>query len=75
MTTQTLFAPLATIADDARKRFDDAIYQRKHNTTTTAADLWAELKVAQETPGFASGFTCMGILNELKDRKQIPAWR
>ena len=75
MTAATLLAPLDTIASDARKSFDDAIYRMEHNTKTTAQDLWAELKVAQETPGFASGFKCMGILNELKDRKQIPAWR
>lgn len=75
MTSNLLFAPLESIAIDARRSFDDAIYRMNHNTKTTAQDLWAELKVAQETPGFASGFKCMGILNELKDRKQIPAWR
>lgn len=62
---------------ETKKKFDDAIYRVKTNTTKTADDLWAELKVAQNdttTDGFTSGIKCVSILNELKRRGQITDW-
>lgn len=76
MATNTLLAPLSTLASDTAKRFDDAIYRTKHNTAVTAQELWSDLTVAQESTGggLVSGLTCAGILNELKARGQINGW-
>lgn len=59
---------------EARKKFDDAIYRTKTGDTTTADQLWDELKEAQETTtdGLVAGLQCMGIMNQLQRRGQIP---
>lgn len=76
MATDTMFSPLNAIISDAEKRFDDAIYRTQRGKTNTAQELWADLAIAQESPGdgLVSGLTCAGILNELKARKQISGW-
>lgn len=57
---------------EARKKFDDAIYRTRTGDTTTAAQLWDELKEAQETTdGLVGGLKCTGILNELERRGQV----
>lgn len=68
---QMSFAP---VLDDARKKFDDAIYRMKTGETKTVDELWEELRQAQETDtdGLVAGFRCTSILNQLSRRGQIP---
>lgn len=63
----------ASIWDESRKKFDDAIYRARTGDTTTATDLWDELKEAQESTedGLVAGLRCVGIYNELERRGQI----
>ena len=58
---------------EARKKFNDAIYRTRTGDTTTATDLWDELKKAQESTedGLVAGLRCAGIYNELERRGQI----
>lgn len=64
---------MAPVWVEARKKFDDAIYRTRTGNTTTAAQLWDELKESQETTtnGLVSGFKCVGILSELERRGQV----
>lgn len=67
---------MAPILDEANKRFSDALYRLKHDDKRTAADVWAELKKAQNEPGMVSALRCVSILNELTRRGQIADdWR
>lgn len=59
---------------DATKKLDDLIYQLENDTTVTANDLWVKLKAAQDSTTTESAYTCVGILNQLKARKQITDW-
>lgn len=66
------FAP---VWDEARRKFDDAIYRARTGEVKTADQLWDELKISQETTtdGLVAGLQCTGILNQLARRGQIPA--
>lgn len=68
---------MAPVWSEARKKFDDAIYRMRTGDMTTAAELWDELKEAQETTtdGLVAGLKCAGILGQLQRRGQIPAGR
>lgn len=59
---------------DATKKLDDLIYQLENDTTVTANDLWVKLKAAQDSTTTESAYICVGILNQLKARKQISDW-
>lgn len=65
---------MAPILDEANKQFDDALYRISNNDKRTAADLWVELKAAQNGPGdpFVNAIRCTSILNSLAKRGQIP---
>lgn len=58
---------------EARKKFDDAIYRTRTGDKTTAAQLWDELKEAQESTadGLVAGLKCTGILSQLERRGQV----
>lgn len=64
---------MAPVWSEARKKFDDAIYRTRTGDTTTAAQLWDELKEAQEntSDGLVAGLKCTGILGELERRGQV----
>lgn len=61
------------VLEDARKKFDDAIYRIKTGETKTVDELWEELREAQESDddGLVAGFRCTSILNQLSRRGQI----
>lgn len=64
---------LEVVIDDTRKKFDDAIFRCRTGNTKTADDLWKELAIAQESEGdgLVSALKCVGIVNQLSQRKQI----
>jgi hypothetical protein len=64
----------ATVWEESRKKFDDAIYRARTGETETAEKLWKSLEEAQEsnTDGLVSGLQCTGILNQLARRGQVP---
>lgn len=75
--TINIFTVSRVITDvriEAIKRLDDAIYRLKNDTDVTAADLWDQLRIAQSSNSPESAYTCMGILNQLKARRQITDW-
>jgi hypothetical protein len=61
------------VAEEARKKFDDAIYRVRTGDPRTAAQVWAELREEQESDhdGMASGYRCVGLIRELERRGQI----
>jgi hypothetical protein len=64
---------MAPVWDEARKKFDDAIYRTRTGETITAVQLWDELKDAQKetNDGLAAGRRRIGIYNQLERRGQI----
>jgi len=64
---------LEFVINDARKKFDDAIFRCRTGDTRTADQLWEELAVAQEAEGdgMVNALKCVGIVNQLSRRKQI----
>lgn len=67
----------ASIWDESRKKFDDAIYRARTGETKTAAQLWDELGAAQESTedGLVTGLRCAGIYNQLARRGQVSTRR
>lgn len=64
---------LDLVIDDARKKFDDAIFRCRTGDKRTADQLWEELAVAQESEGdgIVNALKCVGLVNQLSRRKQI----
>lgn len=67
-------ASFASIWDESRKKFDDAIYRARTGETKTADQLWDELGAAQESTedGRVAGLRCASVVNQLMRRGQIP---
>lgn len=73
------FENYRAIKEETFKQFEDVTYRLRTGifateNDRTAADVWAELKEAQESTemdGWAAGFKCMGLVNELVRRGQI----
>lgn len=63
---------ISKIAEQARKKFDDAIYRVRTGDPRTAKDVWEELLDEQDSDdGMTSGMRCVGLIKELERRGQI----